>query len=216
LGPAEKRAEYQEIVVLYCQGCIEGKADRADELHTADGVRTRLVVVPCTSKVELPHLLKILERGADGVQVVGCGQNACRFLVGSNVAAARVARARDLLDDAGVGAERLGMSRGAGLDVGDLRARGRQRAEAARVYGANPMKQHPMRRRTGRQKERLPSQRADHPKERPPSRRSDHPKERPPSRRADHPKERPPSRRSDHPKERPPSRRSDHPKERPP
>jgi coenzyme F420-reducing hydrogenase delta subunit len=140
-GAAGSHAEHQEIVVLYCQGCLAGKPSRKDELHTQDGVRTRLVVVPCTSRLELPHLLRILEKGVDGVQVVGCGQNACRFLVGSNMAAARVQRARELLEAVGVGAERLGMSRGAGLDVAELRARGRQRAEAARVYGPNPLKE---------------------------------------------------------------------------
>jgi coenzyme F420-reducing hydrogenase delta subunit len=138
--PSKTRFPDLDIVVLYCQGCLAGRPNRQEELHTEDRVRTRLVAVPCTSKLELPHLLGVLERGADGVQVVGCGQNACRFLVGSNVAAARVARGRELLTEIGVGAERLGMSRGARLDVTALRARGRERADAVRDYGANPMK----------------------------------------------------------------------------
>lgn len=139
-GSAPGSTEPQEIVVVYCQGCVAEPLRRRQELHRSDGVQTRLVVVPCTSRLELPHLLRILERGVDGVQVVGCSQRACRFLVGSNVAAARVARARELLDAVGVGARRLGMSRGAGLDADALRQRGRQRADAARAYGPNPMR----------------------------------------------------------------------------
>ncbi|MFH2008540.1 MAG: hydrogenase iron-sulfur subunit [bacterium] len=131
----------QDIVVLYCQGCVAGKPEETMALRR-DGVRTKLTPIPCTSKVEVPHLLKILERGVDGIQVVGCGESACRFLVGYRITAKRIRRARELLAAIGIGADRLGMESGAGLTTEDLLELSEKRAAAALPHGPNPMKEH--------------------------------------------------------------------------
>ena len=97
------------------------------------------VMMPCSSKIEVPYVLKILERGADAVEVVACPADGCQFLVGSLRTEKRIDYVRGLLDEIHVGAERVGISRGPGLSVKDLAALAASRAEAIRSLGPNPM-----------------------------------------------------------------------------
>jgi F420-non-reducing hydrogenase iron-sulfur subunit len=128
------------VVVLYCQNCVAEPVDTAALLKDVSGFEPRLVVMPCSSKVEASHVLKLLDEGADGVQVVGCPENQCRFLVGSTMAEKRIEYARGLLDEVRMGADRLGMERGDRLSATQLTELAERRAAAVRPLGPNPMK----------------------------------------------------------------------------
>jgi F420-non-reducing hydrogenase iron-sulfur subunit len=78
-------------------------------------------------------LFKILDNGADGVEVVACPENTCQFLVGSRRAEKRIAYAQRLLKQGGINSERLGISRGADLSAEQLIERAAARAEAVRT-----------------------------------------------------------------------------------
>ena len=129
-----------DVVVVYCQNCVAEGVDAARVSKTASGFKPRCVVMPCSSKVEASHVLKLLDEGADGVQVVGCPENECRFLVGSSMAEKRIEYARGLLDEIRIGADRLGMERGANLSATELMELAEHRAAAVRPLGPNPMK----------------------------------------------------------------------------
>lgn len=129
-----------DVVVLYCQNCVAEGADAAAVSKSVSGFKPRFVVMPCSSKVEASHVLKLLDEGADGVQVVGCPENRCRFLVGSTMAEKRIEYGRGLLDEIGMGADRLGMERGARLSATDLTELAERRAAAVRLLGPSPMK----------------------------------------------------------------------------
>ena len=130
-----------EVVVLYCQRAVSEGADLALRAGDAPGLSVRLAAMPCSSKVELPYIFRLLERGADGVEVVTCPAGKCRFLVGNVRAQRRVEYVRKLLEEAGVGAERVGVSLGQGLSARDLLGLAESRAEKARTLGPNPMKE---------------------------------------------------------------------------
>lgn len=129
-----------EIVVLYCQHCVAADANVTIASQQVRGLTVRTSMMPCSSKVEIPHLLKILEQGADGVELVACPQDVCRFLVGSLKAEKRVDRASGLLDEIRMGGVRLGLSRRSKLSAQDLLALAQARAEAVKPLGPNPMK----------------------------------------------------------------------------
>ena len=69
----------------------------------------RIIRVPCTGKVDILHILRSFEKGADGVYVVGCLEGDCRFEDGNLRARKRVEHARDILDTIGIGGERVQM-----------------------------------------------------------------------------------------------------------
>jgi F420-non-reducing hydrogenase iron-sulfur subunit len=69
----------------------------------------RIVRVPCTGKVDIIHILRAFEKGADGVYVVGCMEGDCHYNEGNFRARKRVEQAQEILEKVGVGAERVKM-----------------------------------------------------------------------------------------------------------
>ena len=85
--------------------CCENSAYQAAERLAAgggclpDGLHT--VRVPCAGKVDELYVLRALEEGADGVLIVGCHTDSCRFLRGNIRARARLERVKKLLEEIG-------------------------------------------------------------------------------------------------------------------
>jgi coenzyme F420-reducing hydrogenase delta subunit len=69
----------------------------------------KIIRVPCTGKVDVIHILRSFEKGADGVYVVGCMEGDCHFNKGNFRARKRVEQAKKMLDDIGIGGERVRM-----------------------------------------------------------------------------------------------------------
>jgi len=69
----------------------------------------RIIEVPCTGKVDIIHLLLAFEQGADGVMVVGCMEGDCHYMRGNLFAKKRVQRVKVILDQVGLGGERVAM-----------------------------------------------------------------------------------------------------------
>ena len=129
-----------EIVILFCQHSLADDADLMREMRLASGFKPRPVIMPCTSKIEVSHLVKIFGQGADGIEVVGCADGKCRFLTGSNLAEKRVEYTRRFLGQLQLGADRLGMHRGEGLSGNQMLELAEKRAKAISLLGPNPMK----------------------------------------------------------------------------
>ncbi len=91
--------------------CCANSSAKAAELSKApfqlDGVTVRLAQLACSSKIEVLHLLRALETGADGVALWTCPQDFCRFGRGSIRASKRIDRARRILDQIAVGGQRV-------------------------------------------------------------------------------------------------------------
>ncbi|SPD75467.1 F420-non-reducing hydrogenase vhu iron-sulfur subunit D [uncultured Desulfobacterium sp.] len=69
----------------------------------------KIIKLPCTGKVDVIHLLRSFEKGADGVYVLGCLEGACQFNNGNIRARKRVEQAQKILDSVGIGGERVKM-----------------------------------------------------------------------------------------------------------
>jgi len=69
----------------------------------------KIVEVPCTGRVDILHILKALEKGADGVCVIGCLEGECHFLEGNLRARKRVGYVKDILKSLGIEEERVDM-----------------------------------------------------------------------------------------------------------
>jgi coenzyme F420-reducing hydrogenase delta subunit len=69
----------------------------------------KIILVPCTGKVDVIHMLRAFEKGADGVYVLGCIEGDCHFNNGNLRAKKRVEQVAVLLDKVGVGADRVAM-----------------------------------------------------------------------------------------------------------
>ena len=100
----------------------------------------RIIRVPCTGKVDLIHILRAFEKGADGVYVVGCLEGDCRFNNGNLRARKRVEQAQQILNAIGIGGERAQMynlSSGEGPRFAEYAV---ERTEKNKELGPNPIK----------------------------------------------------------------------------
>jgi F420-non-reducing hydrogenase iron-sulfur subunit len=136
-----QQSDYEpEVVVLYCQHglCDEAKASAWSQ--ETDGLSVRAIMMPCSSKIEVSYILRILESGTDAVEIVACPEKSCKFLVGSLRAERRIEYIRGLLEKIGYAPERVGISRKLSQSPEKLIELARARADAVRPFGKNPMK----------------------------------------------------------------------------
>ncbi len=128
------------IVAFCCHYCAYTAADMAGSLRLDYPPNVKIIRVPCSGKVDVIHILKAFQKGADGVYVAGCLDGDCHFKNGNLKAAKRVAYARGILDEAGIGGERLEMvqvSAGMGERFAEI---AREMTDKIRQLGPNPIK----------------------------------------------------------------------------
>jgi F420-non-reducing hydrogenase iron-sulfur subunit len=97
------------IIAFCCEKSAYLAADRAGRmrLHYPDNVR--IIRVPCAGRVDALHILRAFEKGAAGVLVMGCQEDACQHLTGNIRAKERVKHAANLLEEVGMDGERVKM-----------------------------------------------------------------------------------------------------------
>ncbi len=100
----EKRVE---LTVFYCQHQGEKIAPLLNELAGSDGIELKKITLPCSGKVEVFHLTKAMEKGADGVAIFGCPEGNCRYVVGSQTAGGRVRYTQRILKAIGIEENRI-------------------------------------------------------------------------------------------------------------
>ena len=98
-----------QIVGYCCHYCAFAAADLAGSMRLRYPTNVLVVKMPCTGRVDVLYLLRAFERGADGVFVAGCLEGTCHFMEGNLQAKRRVQYAKQILDEIGVGGDRLEM-----------------------------------------------------------------------------------------------------------
>ncbi len=69
----------------------------------------KIIRVPCTGKVDVIHMLRAFEKGADGVCVIGCMEGDCHYKAGNFRARKRVEQVQKILNTVGIGGDRVKM-----------------------------------------------------------------------------------------------------------
>jgi coenzyme F420-reducing hydrogenase delta subunit len=129
-----------EITAFMCIYCGYMAADTASALRIEYPANVKLVKLPCTGKTDIRYLLKAFEDGADGVYVVACPKGNCHHVRGNERGELRVQRAKEMLNEIGLGGDRLKiyfMSGGQGHSFADAAV---EMTEKVRSLGPNPLK----------------------------------------------------------------------------
>jgi heterodisulfide reductase subunit A len=103
--------ESEEPIVLAfaCRWCSYAAADIAGVMRLKYPTNVRLILVPCTGRVDFRHIFESLEKGADGVVVAGCLKEQCHYIDGNLVAERRVNSTKKVLQTIGIDPERVEM-----------------------------------------------------------------------------------------------------------
>jgi len=100
----------------------------------------KIILVPCTGKVDVLYILRAFEKGADGVYVVGCLEGDCHFNNGNFRARKRVEHAQKILDAIGVGGERVQMYNLSSSEASRFAQIAIEMDEKIRTLGPSPTK----------------------------------------------------------------------------
>ncbi len=129
-----------EIIAFTCHYCAYGAADLAGIMRLQYPTNIRIVKLPCTGAVDLIHILKAFEQGADGVFVAGCLEGGCHFVEGNLKARKRVERAKHILEKVGVGGKRLEMYNMSSAEGARFAEVVREMTQRIKELGPSPVK----------------------------------------------------------------------------
>jgi coenzyme F420-reducing hydrogenase delta subunit len=142
--PISSAARQQpSITVFFCANCA--RTAETPELRNRQRSTTpkldwpftmHEVAVPCVGRLQPEHLLKAFEAGSDAAVVIGCASDNCHYHEGSRRCQRRVEYVAHLLDEIGLGSERLIFGQLAGsarqdLALGEGRSPGETTFDAA-------------------------------------------------------------------------------------
>jgi len=100
----------------------------------------RIILVPCTGKVDVIHMLTAIQKGADGVCCVGCLEGACHYNQGNLRCRERVNHVRSLLQEIGLEPDRVRMYNLSSGEAPTFVAYAQEMTENIRKLGPNPLK----------------------------------------------------------------------------
>jgi heterodisulfide reductase subunit A len=108
----KKRTEPNEsfkpvILCFACQWCSYAAADLAGVLRIQYPPNVRVLRVPCSGRVDVLHVLKAFQSGADGVIITGCLIGDCHYIDGNVKAKERVDVMKKSLQSQGINPKRL-------------------------------------------------------------------------------------------------------------
>jgi len=129
-----------EITAFYCIYCGYMAADTAGALRLQYPANVKFVRLPCTGKTDVRYLLEAFEQGADGVYIVACPIGNCHHVRGNERGLARLKRAKKILDEIGIGGDRLDMFFMSGSQAQSYADAADTMTERVRKLGPNPLK----------------------------------------------------------------------------
>jgi F420-non-reducing hydrogenase iron-sulfur subunit len=128
------------LTAFTCIYCGSMAADTAGALRLTYPANVKLFRFPCTGKVDVEHILKAFEEGADGVYIVACPIGNCHHVHGNVRATRRLDYARQLLEQVGIEGERVGIFYMSGSQAHAFANAARQMTERIHRLGPSPLR----------------------------------------------------------------------------
>ena len=100
----------------------------------------KIIMMPCTGRVDIIHLLKAFEGGADSVFVAGCLEGECHYLMGNIRAKKRVNKVKKDFAQLGMEPERVEMFNLSSSEGPKFAAIAKEMVERTLKLGPSPMK----------------------------------------------------------------------------
>jgi F420-non-reducing hydrogenase iron-sulfur subunit len=96
-----------KIIAFCCNWCSYAAADLAGISRLQYPGSIRIIRVMCSGMVHPEMVLHALDKGAEGVMIIGCPHGECHYIKGNEMAQARAGVIADTLEDMGYESERF-------------------------------------------------------------------------------------------------------------
>ena len=100
----------------------------------------KVIKVPCTGRVDILLILHAFENGVDGVYLAGCMEGECHFLRGNLRAKKRVQYVKGLLEEVGIGGDRVEMFNMSASQGQRFAQVAQEMTDRVRALGPSPVK----------------------------------------------------------------------------
>lgn len=100
----------------------------------------KIIRMPCTGKLDVLHVLRAFEKGADGVYAVGCREGDCHYNAGNFRARKRIEQAQTILETIGIEGDRVQMYNLASSDAPRFVEIAKEMTAKISALGPNPVK----------------------------------------------------------------------------
>ncbi len=105
---AASNVRFEPLILCFaCQWCSYGAADLAGVSRIQYPPNIRILRVPCSGRVDVLHVLKAFQNGADGVIITGCHIGDCHYIDGNVKAKDRIEVLKKSLGALGIDPQRL-------------------------------------------------------------------------------------------------------------
>ena len=139
-APAKPHGWEPDILAFCCNYCAYAAADLAGSKRMQYPTNVRIIHTPCTGKIEMEHIMDAFEKGIDGILVAGCLEGGCHFIEGNLRARKRTDHIREVLDQIGIGSQRLKMVNLSAAMAPTFVQSVKEIVEMVRSLGPNPLK----------------------------------------------------------------------------
>ena len=130
-----------QIIAYCCEHCAYAAADLAGGLRMQYPPEVKIVMLPCTGKMDVLLALQAFEDGADGVMVAGCLPGDCHYLEGNDNAKRRTDYLQTLLNEIGLEPERVKMFNLSSAMAGQFVEAAKEMTEKIVKLGLNPLRE---------------------------------------------------------------------------
>jgi heterodisulfide reductase subunit A len=132
---------FEPIILCFaCQWCSYGAADLAGVSRIQYPSNVRILRVPCSGRVDVLHVLKAFQNGADGVIITGCHIGDCHYIDGNLKAKDRVDVMKKSLGALGINPERLEIGFASSSEGQKFATMMTNLVEKIRKLGPNPLR----------------------------------------------------------------------------
>ena len=129
-----------DVTLFTCNYCAYMAGDTAGALRIEYPPNVKMVRLPCTGKIDVRYILAAFEQGADGVYIVACPIGNCHHVRGNERARARVGFAKRILDQIGLGSDRLDICFVSAGQGATYAIKAREMTERVRKLGPSPLR----------------------------------------------------------------------------
>ena len=93
------------LSLFYCTNNINSEIFANS--YSEDSIEIKMISLPCSGRVNVQYLMKVIETGADGVVLYTCKEGSCQYIEGNKRAKNRVLAINAILKESGFDSDRI-------------------------------------------------------------------------------------------------------------